>query len=214
MVQQVVSLLLIVHLFTVAVALSAYTRRSLMPRRSPLHDRLLQVLAPYARTLNLAPASAPYHLTQYDALTGESEQDDEFYLELEITDANGETVVHRLNELGAGVPESHHRYRRYAADMAWFLSQQRDVEVGEFALAAASLGLRHWGADSGVLRLKHHLSQPRSINELREGFPADPLADPYKITVYEADVLLDDEGVAQVIKRESKGQVAPVRSGN
>ena len=203
--QQLVSLLLIIHLFCVLIVLTSYTRRS------ALQNRLLALLAPYVRTLNLAPASAPYHLTQYDALTGDNPQDDEHYIELEITGADGAREVHNLNEFALSFPDARRRYRSLATEMAYSLSEEANAEnrLAEIARAAAAFGLKRYGADAGVLRLKHHLSQPRLLDQLQEGFPEDPLASRYIVTSYEADVLLDDDGEVQLIKREDRTQVAP-----
>jgi hypothetical protein len=204
--QQVVSLLIVLHLFCVIVALSSYTRRS------PLQMRLLNLLAPYTRTLNIAPASAPFHLTQYDALTGEFEHDDEHYLELTITTPDGQTETHNLNVAALAFPDARRRYRSFATEMVYAQGDGFDGEnrLAELAKAAAGYGLRRWNADTGVLRLKHHLSQPRLLENLQEGFPDDPRDERYLVTRYEADVLLDEDGEVQLIKREAKEQVAPV----
>lgn len=206
--QQIVSLLIVLHLFCVLVALSSYTRRS------PLQVRLLNMLAPYARTLNIAPASAPFHLTQYDALTGDFEHDDEHYLELTITTADGETQTHNLNVAALPFPDARRRYRTYATEMVYAQSDgvEGETRLAELAKAAAGYGLRRWHADAGVLRLKHHLSQPRLLANLQEGFPENPRDERYLVTRYEADVLLDEDGDVQLIKREAKEQVAPVIS--
>lgn len=206
--QQVVSLLLLLHLLCVFLAVTSYTRRS------PLQARLLDMMALYTRTINLAPAIAPYHLTQYDALVGDNVQDDEHYLELEFTDASGETQVRNLNEFALSFPDARRRYRTLASEMVYSLGDDAEDQnrLGALAGAAAEFGLKRFGADAGVLRLKHHLSQPRDLENLQAGFPPDPLAPQYIVTSYEADVLLDDDGELQLIKREDKAQVAPVRS--
>lgn len=206
--QQVVSLLLVLHLFCVLIAISSYTRRS------ALQARLLELLAPYTLTLNLAPSVAPFHLTQYDALLGENPQDDENFLELEITRPNGEVEVHNLNELALPFPDARRRYRTLASEMVYSLGEgaENEYRLSELARAAGRFGLERFDADAGVLRLQHHLSQPRLLENLQAGFPEDPTAPQYLSTRYEADVLLDDDGEVQLIKREDKAQVAPVRS--
>jgi hypothetical protein len=207
-VQQFVSLVLILHLFCVLVALTSYTQRS------PLQDRLLSVLAPYTRTLDIAPTVAPYHYTQYDALTGDGDLDDEIYIEIDIENAAGEREKHHLDQLGFGFPDAHKRYSSYAREMAFYVTETGggDTELGEFAKSVTRYALTELGADAGVLRLKRHISQPRALVNLREGFPQDPLAVEYERVLYEADILLADDGEPQVIKREGRGEVAPVRS--
>ncbi len=207
-VQQVVSLVLVVHLFCVAVALSSYTQRS------ALQDRLLDLLAPYTRTLDLAPTVAPYHYTQYDALTGDADLDDEIYIEIDIENAGGEREVVRLDQLGFGFPDAHKRFSAYAREMAFYANETGagDTELGEFAKSVARYALGKLGTDVGVLRLKRQISQPRALVNLREGFPQDPLAPEYERVLYEADILLADDGEPQVIKREGRGEVAPVLS--
>lgn len=203
--QQIVSLLVILHLFCVFIALTSYTRRS------ALQNRLLTLLAPYVRTINLAPASAPYHLTQYDALTGDNPQDDEHFVELQIVGADGQPEFHKLDEFAISFPDARRRYRTLASEMVYSLPDEAtgDNRLAELARASAGFGLKRLGADSGVLRLKHHLSQPRLLSQLQEGFPPDPTAPQYIVTRYEADVLLDDDGEVQLIKREDRTQVAP-----
>jgi hypothetical protein len=207
-VRQVVSLVLIVHLFCVLVALTSYTQRS------ALQDRLLNVLAWYTRTFDIAPTVAPYHYTQYDALTGDADLDDEIYLEIDIENAAGERIAYRLDQLGFGFPDAHRRFSAYAREMAFYVNEggSGDTELGEFAKSVARFALSKLGTDVGVLRLKRHISQPRSLLNLREGFPEDPLATAYERVLYEADILLADDGEPQVIKREGRGEVAPVRS--
>jgi hypothetical protein len=204
--QQIVSLLIVLHLFCVFLAVTSYTRRS------PLQARLLNMLAAYTRTINLAPAQAPYHLTQYDSLIGINPQDDEHFIELEITGENGEREFHNLNEFTIALPDAKRRYRTLSSEMVYNLDESEDANrLTEIAKAAAAFGLRRHGADTGVLRLKHHMSQPRLLANLQAGFPPDPLASQYIVTRYEADVLLDDDGEVQLVKREDRSQVAPVR---
>ena len=158
-VQQVVSLALVLHLFCVFLALSSYTRRS------PLQSRVLGLLAPYTRTLALAPSVAPYHLTQYDALTGDHPEDDENYLELEVVGPDGEPEFHDLGAFALDFPDARRRYRTLASEMVYSLAPDAVSEnrLNELARAAAAYGLRRLGATEGVLRLRRHMSQPRSL---------------------------------------------------
>lgn len=202
--QQVVSLLLVLHLFCVVVALSSYTRRS------PLQARLLDLLAPYTRTLNIAPSVAPYHLSQYDALTGDNPEDDEHYLELEYAAADGSRQFLDLSRAAFPLPDARRRYRSLASEMAYSVADEGGSNrLAELARAAAGYAMREAEVDAAVLRLRHHLSQPRKLEDVREGFPSDPLARQYIVTPYEADVLLDEDGEVQLIKREDRSQVAP-----
>ncbi|HTN75839.1 MAG TPA: hypothetical protein VL096_11355 [Pirellulaceae bacterium] len=211
--QQVVSLLLVIHLFCVFVALSTYSALSGYMRPSALQERLLQLLAPYTRTIDLAPGLAPYHLSHYNASTGASEIDDDFYLEIEVTHDDGSVERRSLNEFGSAFPDAQQRFRAFAADMVFYQSREGAgaIEFGEFARAAAGFALRKMDAEVGVLRLKRHMSQPRLLGDLEEGFPADPHAERYILTLYEADILLAD-GETQLIRREARGVVAPVIS--
>jgi hypothetical protein len=206
-VQQVVSLLLVLHLFCIVLAMSTFTRRS------GLQERLLDVFAPYTRMLYLAPTSAVYQLCQYDALTGGYPRDDDHYLEIEFINSAGERESHALDEQALGVPESKRRYREYAALM--FVSSLEDggneYYLGEMAKSAAKFAMQKYDVDVATLRLKRHLSQPRSLSNLSEGFPADPNADQYKLTSFEADMIWDrDEDEILLVKREDKAQVSPV----
>jgi hypothetical protein len=206
-VQQVVSLLLVLHLFCVVLALSTFTNRS------GLQERLLDVFAPYTRTLYLAPSSPVYQLSRYDALTGSFGQDDDHYVEIEFTNAAGEREIHTLDEGAIGESESKRRYREFAALM--FLSSSEDrgneYQLGELAKAAARYLMQKYDVDVATLRLKRHLSQPRSLSNLSEGFPPDPNSAQYKLTTFEADMIWDrDQDEMLLVKREDKAHVSPV----
>jgi hypothetical protein len=58
------------------------------------------------------------------------------------------------------------------------------------------------------------MSQPLDLAGLRPGFPRDnPAASEYDVTVYEADVWLDEDGQTQVLKRAGRAEVAPRQTG-
>ncbi len=210
--QQVVSLLLVLHLSVVFLSLSTYNALGSFRRPSALQDRLMEVLRPYTRTLDIEPGLAPYQLTQYDATNNANDLDDEYFLELEIEDEEGQPIITNLNQYGGGSPDSRQRFRAYAVQAAFFLSLQTDGEVafGEFMRSAAGFALRQMNVDSGVLRLKRHISQPRLLSDLGSEFPPDPHDERYIDTLYEANVLLADDGEPQLIKLEGAAVVAPV----
>jgi hypothetical protein len=203
--QQVVTFLLIVHLICIAVALASYTRRS------ALQSRMLNLFAVYTRTLDLDPYVAPYHISQYDALSGVNPQDDELFLAFETTTDDGETQTYNFSDFGLSTPDSQRRFRAYATEMYYGINSEDPEAPAFFARIAGGFALRRMETDTGVLRLMRHMSQPRLLEELQPGFPPDPSAAKYVVPLYEADILLDNEEV-QVIKREPRTQVAPVRA--
>lgn len=210
--QQIISLLLVIHFFCVFVALSSYTALATYTRPSALQERLRDLLAPYSRTLLIAPSLAPYHLTHYNPLSGAGEVDDEVYLELTVTSPAGEARAVDLANFGSSFPDDQARFRTYAKNMAFYLSREAagEIEFSEFARAAASYGLRQLDTDVGVLRLKRHISQVRLLEDKDPEYSDNPADARYILTLYEADVVLADDGEVQLIKRAGRGEVAPV----
>lgn len=210
--QQVVSLLLILHFSCVFLALSTYNALGSFRRPSALQERLLAVLLPYTRTLDIEPGLAPYHLTQYDATTNDNDLDDEYFLEIETAGSDGKPIFRNLNAFSNSFPDAQRRFRTYAVQAAFFLSlgEEGEAPFGEFLRSAAGFALRQLQVEQGVLRLKRHISQTRLLSNLGSEFPPDPLADRYIETLYEANVLLDEDGEAQVIRREGPAVLAPV----
>lgn len=210
--QQIISLLLVIHFFCVFVALSSYTALATYMRPSALQERLRELLAPYSRTLLISPSLAPYHLTHYNPLSGSGEFDDEVYLELTVTQPDGQQQVVNLASFGSSLPEDQARFRTYAKNMAFYLSREAagEIEFSEFARAAAGFGLQKLATDVGVLRLKRHISQVRLLEDKDPEYSDDPHDARYILTLYEADVVLADDGEVQLIKREGRGEVAPV----
>jgi hypothetical protein len=203
-------LLIIVHLFCVIVALSSYQRQS------QLQARLLELFAAYTRTLNFAPLSAPYQLSSYDPISGENAADDDLYIEVEVRQPDGTVKTVDLKQLGLSTPEAARRFRAYAAEMFYAVAGEDSNSATRFAQAAGGFVLKKSGVESGILRLKRHMSQPRRTADLEAGFPPDnPHAPQYVLTLYEADVSWFEGDPAPLVnKREGVGQTAPVRSVN
>jgi hypothetical protein len=216
--RNIVSLLLFVHIFCVAVALWGNFQRS------SIESRLLEVLAPYLRTLNLDPDFTRFYLVHG------SQSDDDRFFEVEIVpeDAPGGKAADSppASEAASGkivaLPESGIRgglaRRRYFAlsyVMGFYANPDVDNETvtGELAKAIGGAVLREEGATRGVVRCKHHMSQPRELRRLVAGFPADPHAPQYAVTEYEADVWFDDQGQVQVNPRIAALETAAVEQG-
>jgi hypothetical protein len=189
-VRTLASLAIFIHLFCVLVVLSS----NFAP--SALQDRLVQILAPYTRTLNLDPNFTPFHLT-----TGSAE--DDFHL-IEVETVEGEKV-----EFPGGGWHGSFAYRRYptvAHVMAYSAAADSDQETAELAKSFGGHVLARAGAKRAVVRCVRHRTQPRTLLGTD---PDDPLASSYYSTVYEADVWRDPHAGVQVLKRSAKGQVAP-----
>jgi hypothetical protein len=194
LVRTLASLAIFIHLFCVLVVLSS----NFAP--SALQDRLVQVFAPYTRTLNLDPNFTPFHLT-----TGTPE--DDFHL-IEVETAEGQTT--RFPADGWHVSPAYHRYPRVAHVMAFSASAEMDQATAELAKSFGDHVLATTGSQRAIVRCKRHRTQPRILSG---SDPGDPLAPAYYSTLYEADVWIDSQAGAQVLKRSSKAEVAPLKIG-
>jgi hypothetical protein len=186
----IVSLAIFIHLFCLFVVLSS----NFAP--SALQDRLVQIFAPYARTLNLDPNFTAYHLT-----TGSPE--DDFHL-IEVETVEGQTMSFPPAGWHGGF--AYRRYPSVAHVMAFSAAAEIDQATAELAKAFGDHVLAGTGSTRGVVRCRRHRTQPRILSG---SDPDDPLAAEYYATLYEADVWRDQRAGVQVLKRSAKGQVAP-----
>lgn len=215
--RNVVSLLLFIHLFCVAVALWGNFQRS------AIESRLLEVLAPYLRPFNFDPDFTRFYLVH------SPQADDDRFFEVEILpDEESETAAPQqeggtstdnriitLPESGIRGGLARRRYFALSHVMGFYANPDTENEMvtGEIAKAVGGAVLRKVGASRGVLRCRHHMSQPRDLDRLVAGFPPDPTAPQYAVTEYEADVWIDSEGQVQVNPRIAALETAAAEAG-
>jgi hypothetical protein len=62
-----------------------------------------------------------------------------------------------------------------------------------------------------VVRCVRRMSQPQNLAELNAGFPPDPTAAAYNITLYTADVWIDEDDQTVIVKRAARNEQAPLQ---
>ena len=208
--RSVISLLLCIHLFCVAVVLASNFRRS------PLQARLVSIFAPYTKFLHFDPEFTPYYYT-----LGRT-NDDDAWLVIDLYPSADHPVAQQQVTRTIRLPEGGSNWldnRRRAFQLAKYLASyadpapgqmENDDVTGEIARAVGGWAIRTTGSGRAVLRCMRRYSQPFDLATLNPGFPPDAPTDvAYDSTVYEADVWKDEDGQIQVLKRSSRAEVAP-----
>jgi hypothetical protein len=212
--RSIVSLLLCIHLFCVAVVLASNFRRS------PLQARLVSIFAAYTKLLHFDPEFTPYYYTLGRNI------DEDTWLVIDLYASADQPVAQqqvaqtmRLPEGGSNWLES----RRRAFQLAKLLAAnvdppppqtENDDVTSEIARAVGGWAMRQTGNGRAVVRCVRRFSQPYDLSSINPGFPPDRPTDPaYDSTVYEADVWTDEDRQIQVQKRASRAEVAPRQSG-
>ncbi len=204
--QSLVSLVLVLHLFCVAVVLASNFRRSL------LQSELVRIFACYTRSLNFDPQFTPYYHTLGRAI------DDDAIIVLDLYAKGDEPAASqplvktvRLPAGGSNWLTSRKRYFQLAKLLALYADpeSENDDMTSEIARSVGSRIMRETGTSRAILRSIRRESQPPPTVPLVAGYPENAPADPaYDRVVYEADVWLDEDG-PQVQKRASAAEVAP-----
>lgn len=208
--RSVISLLLFIHLFCVAVVLSSNFRRS------RLQNDLVRIFAAYTQLLDFDPDFTPYYYT----LGRELDEDTWLVVDLYASAEQPVTAQQmlksvRLPEGGTNWLGERRRYFRLAQIMAANAApeSENDDVTGEIARSVGSRVIREAKAGRAVVRCVRRSSQPLNLSMLNPGFPADrPTDAAYDRTVYEADVYIDEDNQVQVLKRASRAEVAPRQS--
>ncbi len=200
-----VSLVLFAHLFAVFIAVTSYTRPSL------LQVRLHGVFESYLRNLQLTAYPVSYPCARY-YLTHATPNDFDFSCEVEIQGKDGavETVSIPPSGLQPLV-----RYRRYQAlaNAAGMLGQPDANEDlnGVLPKAIAASILKAHGATQGMVRCRaNYLPIQEAMRSLNAGRRAQFENYP---EVYEAQVFVTPGG-AELLKKSTTLEVAPVEGSS
>lgn len=196
------SLLIFAHLFAVVVAVTSYTRPSL------LQGRLQELFEPYLRNLHLTayPVTYPYarfHLTH--AMAG----DVDFSVEIDAQQADGSTAKTTLPPAVQPLV----RFRRYQSlvDAAGTIAADEGLEniAGILPRTLAGSTLRRHGAGGGTIRIRSHslpeLENMASLDEIAR-FLRDNVED-----VYAADVIVSADSV-ELLRKSTTLEVAPIEN--
>jgi hypothetical protein len=198
-----VSLLLFAHLFAVIVAVTSYTRPSL------LQERLHEVFAPYLRNLHLTALPVSYPFARYH-LTHAGPGDVDFSIEVGVDAAAAEAEIVMLPPEGL---QPLVRFRRYQA-LANAAGTLAAGELGEIQASIlpktiAAAVLRGRGAEGGTVKIVSH-----GLPEIEDMATLASVAEAARRnvrTVYDAQALVSPAGV-ELLRRSTTLEVAPVES--
>ncbi len=196
-VRSIVSLLLFVHVFCLFVALTGNYYIS------PLQIRLLNTLAPYIQLFKIKP-TAPYHLTDG------SELSDDHFLEIEVTAGAQQGEIIRIPDSAVKGNPAKRRFQLLAKTMAATSYLGAEQNTAAFAKAIGAHVLDTGSNEEVIVRCRRYQPQPRQMDPNAAATPADPTADAYLTTPYEARVWRDRSGQVQLLKIEEKKVVAPL----
>jgi hypothetical protein len=205
--RSIVSLLICIHLFCVAVVLASNFRRS------PLQTQLVSIFAPYTKLFHFDPSRTPYYYTLGRNI------DDDTWLVIDLYPSADLPVAQQKIAETAQLPsggsnwlENRRRGFQLAkllADSADPLNENDDV-TSEIARAVGGWAIRKSDNGRAVVRCMRKYSQSYNLSLINPGFPPDrPTDAAYDTTVYEADVWIDEDKQVQVQKRASRAEVAP-----
>jgi hypothetical protein len=195
-----VSLLLFVHLLALVVAVTSYTRPSL------LQLRLHELFEPYLRNFHLTALPVSYPYARYH-LTHATPGDVDFLVEVDVQKADGST---KTVTIPAG-EQPLVRFRRYQAlaDAAGTLvsGESNDAYASLLPKTIAASVLAHEEAGGGVLRIRG-----QGVPELEDVANLEAVlraARENTSNVYEAQVIVGPVGV-ELLRRSTTLEVAPV----
>lgn len=207
----VISLLICMHLFCVAVVLASNFRRS------ALQARLVSIFAGYTKLLHFDPEFTPYYYTLGRA------SDDDSWLTIELYPSADQPVAQQESVKTVRLPDGgsnwfENRARGFHLAKLLATSAEPGVEnddlTGEIARSVGGWAMRTTGNHRAVVRCIRRMSQPYDLATLNPGFPPDRPKDlAYDSMVYEADVWTDEDGQVQLLKRASRAEVAPRQAG-
>jgi hypothetical protein len=200
-VRGIVSLLLIVHLFAVAVGLAAYTSASSMERR------VVTALAPYIRTFNfdlthVFPAVARLHLTH----AGPSDVD--FTISGTVRLPDKQTVDWTLPRKGLRPAIRAQRDQYLANTIGSLMDRESEEQEAILPRAVAAAELHRHNAKSGSIKVTAHFLQEIEDIGGSDVSRRDPNNPSFFRDVFEADAI--GPGNVDLLKKSAKGEVAPL----
>lgn len=194
-VRAVLSIVIFIHLFCVAIAVAANYGRS------ALEANLLRILAPYSETFFLDLA-----FTQYQLTDGFPDHDD--FLEIQPTtetfQPQGDPVRPDRGFRGSLALRRYQALARRAGQMGG--EEGTDGFLGQIVRGVGGGMLKEQGWTHCIVRVRRRAT--RVMDPLRQQAAENPDDPSYYSTVYEANVWLDGNEVL-LSKREASSQSAP-----
>lgn len=204
------SLLIFIHLFAVAIAMTSRATTvdtEFGPAGSELFSRIRDVplMMDYLQLLEM-DESYNYAWTQGGPMDAASSIE----VELELDDPNSEPLVTSIPGGHFWPPLRAQRHRSLALTAAALVGNENLENILPQALAERFV--TEHGANSGTIRIiRHYPQSPLEASSLDETV-SDPFSDRYYETVYEARVLVNNGNVS-LLKSESPGTAAPAAGG-
>jgi hypothetical protein len=205
--RSIISLVICIHLFCVAVVLASNFRRS------PLQQRLVGIFAAYTKLLDFDPQFTPYYYTLGRTI------DEDTWFEIDLYPSGDLPVGQQEIAKAMRLPEGGSNWlsnRRRGFQLAKLLALYADPETeqeditSEIARSVGGWAMRQTNNNRAVVRCVRRMSQPYNLATLNTGFPPDKPTDrAYDSVVYEADVWTDEDKQVQSQKRASRAEVAP-----
>jgi len=209
-VRTVVSLLLFVHLFALAIAMTSRAttvETEFGPAGSELLSRMRDV--PFLmRYLQFLELDESYNNAWTQG--GPLDSDHAIEVVLEFKDPRADQLTIRIPADRLWPPLREERYRSLALTAAALVGNSQRENILPQAIAEKLVG--EHGATGGTIRIRRHFPQsPQEAASLDDAV-ADPNSDRYYETVYEARILVND-GDVSLLKSESPGTAAPAATG-
>ncbi len=208
-----VSLAIILHLCCVLTVLASNFRRS------AVLNELVSLFSLYTQPLNLDPDRTPYFFTHGEAFNDDAVLAVDLYPSADAPLARQQLLsTVTLPDRGSRWLESRRRYLALAN-----VVQANSPTEGEptdyeadvtitIAQGVARRLMEEHQCRRAVVRCVRRMSQPRALADPDPGFPPDdPFAPQYEVTVFTADVWIDDDGITQGARRAARGELAPLR---
>lgn len=199
-----ITLLLLIHLFIVALVLSGNYATS------SLQARLLRFFSPYTQPLNLDLNYTPFQLTHATA--------DDVDHRIEIlpqgpessptNDSAGEENWVAMPTPGNRGGERSKRYQRLASALAYFAVREDSQTTGLLAKSLAAHSLHQDKVTPQQIRCRKHLLQSMESIEGGTEQQRDPNDASYFQEAYRANTICLDDGTVEIIKAAGRGEVA------
>jgi hypothetical protein len=196
-VRSTLSLVLFIHLFAIAVALSSYTNPS------GVQSRLREMLAIYAQNLNFDLNQNAYNVARFHQ-THATPSDVDFQITIESADGSRKQLI---PEDSLFPPLRQRRYQSLANAIGNMAESEEYQAVLPRAIAASVLN--DWNVKSGKFLCRGHFLPDIEFRASSDPKVQDPYSETYYRTAYEATVVVTPDQV-YVNKISTARDVAPV----
>ena len=197
-IRTVVSLLLIVHLFLAAVAMSA----NLAPAYSSFQRRILSVFACYTQLFGVDLNFTPFYWTH--ATLEDVDHRIEVLVEGRQAERDQDWIV--LPDAGLRGSDRYHRYQRLGR--VWGLLSQRDDLTATLAQGVGSSFREQRGIQPRRVRCRRHMLQGWEVSRSGTNAQRNPDDPSYFQVAYDANLVISRNGDVSVVKIAEAREIA------